>query len=215
MPKTIVNKLLVLNVIFLLNCILVYGFNNPAEIRRKPPLSSYMAHLDGYKTLSQIEMEEKAVKMLKLDDYAFLDFLGDKGRINLYIGYYYSADKAYAAHSPLICYPSQGWKIDNRPVSSSLSVGPHKIYYEEIITSYGGDRELVLFWYQARLFTNTQGYKNKISMGYNKLVNNDEQHGFIRVSVPLQDSYDEAKVAATRFISDFYPKLVEFIIEEG
>ena len=168
-------------------------------------------HLDGYETDRIIELASEHVTMLSLDDYIFIDYKGPKARPNLYIGYYYTANKAYASHSPLICYPSQGWKIDNTPNRDSLQIGEYKINYEEIITSLGEQKELVLFWYQAGLQTNTQVYQNKIDMGYNKLMHNDEQHGFIRVAIPLQETYEESKKSATDFIKAFYPPFIQYI----
>ena len=205
-------KLIVLSFFFLITCIFVYGFNQPPEIKAKPPLSGYFSHIDGYESLGFVDMLPSHLKMLQLDDYVFANFKGHDRNINLYIGYYYSAGKAYRAHSPLVCYPAQGWKVDSKPMIATLATGPYTINYEEIVTSLGQEKELVLYWYQSHLLTNTQVYKNKIDMGYNKLVNNDEQHAFVRVAVPIgKSSYDEAKKSAVDFIHAFYPRFVEFI----
>ncbi len=48
-------------------------------------------------------------------------------------------------------------------------------------------------------------------MGYNKLMNNDEQHGFVRVAIPLTTSYEESKTIATDFIKVFYPPFLDYI----
>ena len=150
--------------------------------------------------------------MLKLDDYVYTDYDGPNGRVNLYIGYYYTASKAYASHSPLVCYPSQGWEITREPTTHSLIVGPHSINYEEIVASLGEEKELVLFWYQSYLRTNSQIYQNKIDMGYNKLINNDEQHAFVRVSVPFKMAANKnMKKTALSFMKAFYPQFAEFI----
>ncbi|WP_319409047.1 exosortase C-terminal domain/associated protein EpsI [uncultured Desulfosarcina sp.] len=209
-------KLTVLIGFFLATCIFVYGFNQPTEIKEKPPLTEYFRHVDGYENLGFVWMADNHVKMLQLDDYVFANFKRDGNKPNLYIGYYYSADKAYRAHSPLVCYPAQGWKVDSKPVIATLETGPYTINYEEIVTSFGRERELVLYWYQSHLLTNTQVYKNKIDMAYNKLVNNDEQHAFVRVAVPFEDSpYADVKKSAVDFINAFYPRFVEFIKAEG
>lgn len=202
----------VLGAVFAITAFSVHGFTKATPVRQMQPLSEVFAEIDGYQTLQHIPMEDKAVNMLALDDYLFADYRGKDAVVNLYIGYYYSSDKAYAAHSPLVCYPSQGWRIDARPMTDTLTVGPYTIAYEEIVTSHGAAQELVLYWYQARSFTNTKVYRNKISMGYNKLMHNDEQHGFVRVSVPIRNNAREAaKMAATDFIEAFYPMLIGFV----
>jgi len=212
MGNTFRIKLVVLSVLFLINCLFVYGFTQPAPNLKKPPLAEYFKSIDGYRTVSIEGLLDAHQRMLKLDDYLFSTYRGKNGLATLYIGYYYSAGTAYAAHSPLVCYPSQGWKIDTRPITGALEVGPHKIHYEEIVTSHYDKKELVLYWYQARLFTNTQEYKNKISMGYNKLFFNDEEHAFVRVSLPLENrDRRQVKAYAIDFIKDFYPRFEEFI----
>lgn len=205
-------SLLVLGAIFAATALFVHWFSQPTVIADKPSLARVFAEIDGYRSLRPQLLDDKSINMLSLDDYVFRNYQGSDGIVNLYIGYYYSSDKAYAAHSPLVCYPSQGWQVDTRPTASTLTVGPHTIAYEEIITSYRNNRELVLYWYQARDFTNNKVYRNKISMGYNKLMHNDEQHGFVRVSVAMGDgSYETAKKAATDFIGAFYPMLMAYV----
>lgn len=207
-------KLIVLSVVFLVTCIFVYGYTAPAQSAKKTMLRAHFQTIEGYQNLGYSFLIDQHEDMLELDDYVFANYKGDQGTVNLYVGYYYSAGKAYAAHSPMVCYPSQGWKVDTKPTKHTLTVGPHDIHYEEIITSYGDEKELVLYWYQARLLTNTQVYQNKIDMGYNKLAHNDPQHGFVRVSVSMKNrSYAEAKAAATEFIQRFYPLLVAFVTE--
>jgi len=207
-------KLSVLSILFLFTCAFIYWPTAPTKTTKKTDIGHYLEHIDGFKTLRRIDLGDSAFQMLKLDDYAYYDYQRDLGRVNLYIGYYYTASKAYASHSPLICYPSQGWKIDKQPVLSSLEVGKHKINFEEVITSYGKQQELVLYWYQTHQYTNTQVYKNKIDMAINKIKHNDGQHGFVRVSTSLTDSsYDEAKMRAVDFIQAFYPKFIAFIDE--
>lgn len=183
-------------------------------VRKKPPLSQFLQEVEGYRNLRQIELVQNAYDMLNLDDYLFADYEGDEGEVNLYIGYYYSAAKAYAAHSPLVCYPSQGWQIDSKPQKGKLVVGDHTVYYEEIITSLGDHKELVLYWYQARLKTNNQVYKNKIDMGYNKFKYEDEQHGFIRIAVSISENdYQKAKEDAVNFIRAFYVEFIKYVEE--
>ena len=205
-------KLSVLIALFLVTCVLVYWNAESAVVEKKPAMWPFLMQVEGYKIPRQANLPEDAVKMLKLDDYTFADYDGPNGRINLYIGYYLTAGKAYASHSPLVCYPSQGWKIKKEPVVQSMTVGPNRINYEEIITSYGKQTELVLYWYQSRLLTSTHMYINKLEMAYNKLAFNNQQHAFVRVAVPIGNgSYKEAKNAAVDFIRAFYPNFIKFI----
>ena len=205
-------KLLVLMTVFLCTSLLVYTQKAPDAAENVPPLKQFLGQIPGYTTIGDIKLETDAYNMLKLDDYLFTTYANADGQVTLYAGYYYTSSKAYAAHSPLICYPSHGWQLEGKPTVRTLQVGDYQITYEEIVTSFGEQRELVLYWYQARDRANIRVYRNKIDMGYNKLFHNDPKHGFIRVSVPFAGSanYEETKKRATDFIEAFYIHLLQF-----
>ncbi|AGF79909.1 EpsI family protein [Desulfocapsa sulfexigens DSM 10523] len=206
-------KLLILSVLFSVTCVFIYS-RSATENVSKPPIKQYFEHIEGYKTLRHVDMEENVLSLLQLDDYLFTDYQGPNGKITLYIGYYYTADKASAAHSPLICYPSQGWVIEKQVPNLSVNIDPFVIHYNEIITSLGGQKELVLYWFQAHHDTNTKAFKNKTNVAYNKLTDRGEQHAFVRVSVPLgSDNTNQAKQDAMDFIKKFYPQFIRFVDE--
>jgi EpsI family protein len=209
-------KLIVIICIFLVTIGLVYSYSKPAETIIKPSLVNHFGHVDGYRIVQKLALDEKAVGMLELDDYIYANYQRVNSIINLYIGYYFTADKAYSAHSPLICYPSQGWEIVQGPSPLEIKVSPYPIHCDLIVTSYGDKSEIVLYWYQAGQYTNTKVYQNKIDLGYNKLLKNDEQHGFIRISVPIQGtSLETARNNAIDFIRAFYPTFIEYIQSKG
>ena len=208
-------KLFFLGIIFFVTSLFVYSVNFSSPVILSSNLFNFISKIDTYKTIKNNELSVEARNMLKLDDYLFADFkkMNSDIFISLYIGYYFDSGKAYAAHSPLVCYPSQGWKVVGAPKVDSLTVGEHEVEYEELVASFEEKKELVIYWYQSGKFTNTKVYYNKISMGYNKLFNNDTKHGFVRVAVPFEGSgYDEAKKNAIEFINAFYPYFINNIL---
>jgi EpsI family protein len=204
-------KLLVLVGVFLCTSLLVHTQNIPNAAKNVPPLKQFLGQIPGYTTIGDIKLEDDAYTMLKLDDYLFTTYANADGQATVYVGYYYTSSKAYAAHSPLVCYPSHGWQVEGSPTVQTLQVGNHRITYEKIVTSYGEQRELVLYWYQARDRANIRVYRNKIDMGYNRLFHNDAKHGFVRISVPVANAnFQEATNQATKIIESFYPRLLEY-----
>lgn len=217
MRQRLERKLFVIICIFLVTGAFVYAFSKPSVSITKPPLVDHFQKIDGYSITHQLALDKKAVSMLELDDYIYAVYKKGHNIINLYIGYYFSSDKAYSAHSPLVCYPSQGWKIEQGPTPLDIKVPPYVIHCDEIITAYDQKKEIVLYWYQARQYTNTRVYENKIDLGYNKLVKNDEQHGFVRISAPLQGgmSQKEARSRVIDFVRAFYPEFMRYLLTEG
>lgn len=208
-------KLYILIFLLVTTAVAAYQFTEASSTAVvKPAMSTFLENIDGYQTVNKSLLPENAEEMLNLDDYVFVDFKGpDNHRVDLYVGYYYTADKAYASHSPLVCYPSQGWKIDKKARQRHLEVGKNRINYEEIITSLGNKQELVLYWYQADRLTTTNAYVNKFNAGLNRVTRNTQQHAFIRVATPIDSSYENANKSAVEFISAFYPKLLKFMAQ--
>lgn len=171
-----------------------------------------MSEINGYTIENDVALEDNINQFLDLDDYTFTGYRADDGSIvNLFIGYYYSAGKISAAHSPLSCFPGQGWTID-QPILNQLVVGDQTINYAEIVATLQEKKTLVLYWYQADKSTTSFVFKNKINALYNKFSKGNEQHAFVRVTVPFANSgYDRAKKTGTDFMKAFYPKFIEFV----
>lgn len=208
--KKINLKLSILISLFSVTAIFVYLDAEPDPVLRQPAMTPYFMDIPEYKVLNHVTLPENAVKMLDLDDYTYMNYYGTMGNVNLYIGYYLTSDKGYAAHSPLVCYQSQGWKIIKTSQKGYIDVEPDRIHYEEIITSFGKKRELVLFWYQSGRKSTTNAYLNKLNVGLDRLFNGTGHYGFIRVAIAIDTSYEKAKQTATHFIKSFYPKFLYY-----
>ncbi len=208
-------KFAILIALFSVTCLLVYFHGQPVPVTKKISLREALTGLQGYRVARYITLEDDVYNFLDLDDYIFADYVSDKGKANLFIGYYFSSDKVSAAHSPLVCFPGQGWDI-TPPSWNTLYIGKNEIGYAEVTATFGEEKELVFYWYQAGERTNPQVYQNKIYTIYNKLFNGDGQHAFVRITVPLTDSSrDQAEQVAHDFMRTFYPKFLTYIREQA
>lgn len=198
-------------VVFLATCFGVYSTPETRPMGHHPALRSFLRTIGGY-TTDTVALKEEVSRFLDLDDYTFTGYTAaDGGKVTLFVGYYYSADKVSAAHSPLTCYPGQGWAIE-QPVPREMVVGGHAINLGQLVASRDGGKELVLFWYQAGESTSSFVFRNKIRVMFNKLTTGNEQHAFVRVSVPFSDSGEaRAEERGRQFITAFYPKFIEFM----
>jgi EpsI family protein len=187
------------------------------EVIKPQLLDQALAGVGGsgpYRFARTLPLDEPTINFLDLDDYTQMVFEHAGVPVNLFIGYYYSLEKISAAHSPLVCFPGQGWTI-TAPTEHHLAVGEHRIHYAETIASLGEHQELVLFWYQADKNTIPQAYRNKLHAMYNKLTNGREEHAFVRVTVPvLESGLDQARSTAEQFITVFYPRFLEYVNNE-
>ncbi len=179
-------------------------------IGKKQSLQEFLQEIGDYKLIRNIPLGENVKETLELDDYLLADYRGPNGSVNLYIGYYFSAAKMSAAHSPLVCLPAQGWSVDE-PVMKQLTVGGNVINYAEIEASIQGKTDLVLYWYQSAQITSPHVFRNKVNTFYNKFTQDGEQHAFVRVTVLLAGGKQDVNRLALDFIQDFYPEFIEYI----
>jgi len=210
--KTLQKKLII-------TCLLLGATSALVNIKRfetprvgfKQALRQVFLSIDGYSFNGQIKMENNVSKFLNLDDYTYTAYKKDGIEFTLYIGYYYTADKVTVAHSPLVCFPAQGYLVEKQ-ITKTVYVDKHKVNYTVIEAAIGTKRQLVIYWYQSYLNTAPNTFIEKFYVLYNQLVNGEGQNGLVRISIPLDNiDSNEALNAGVEFINSFYPIFIKFI----
>jgi len=105
------------------------------------------------------------LKGLELDDYLLAQYSRPSGTsdLGLYIAYYASQRHGASTHSPLVCLPGSGWKLEQVEPLTLPQVpdrdGPLTV--NRAIIAKGETRMLVYFWYreQGRYMTSTSTIK--------------------------------------------------------
>lgn len=206
-------RLAVLIALLLVVALVVHRPAERAQVSKPRDLQTVFGPVEGYQLVARTPLEPDVYRFLDLDDYVAATYGRADGTVGLYIGYYYTLDKVSAAHSPLVCFPGQGWSID-QPRKGQLQVGKHTIHYAEITASLEGRKELILYWYQAGESTAPEVYRNKLSALVNKLTGKSQQHAFVRVSVPYNHTdIEQARQLGQAFIAMFYPRFIDYIHE--
>jgi EpsI family protein len=205
--KQLISLLLLLT----LTSFLVYWPTDSVEVTKPSGLQAVLGPVAGYKILRASPLDDKIFSFLELDDYTQTSYEKDGQAVDLYIGYYFTLDKISAAHSPLACFPGQGWDI-NQPSEHLLQVDQKEIHYAEIIARLEERQVLVMYWYQAHEKTVPEAYKNKFNALLNKSSGKKPEHAFVRVSVPIDESGSEgARKIGSDFITAFYPVFLRYV----
>ena len=211
MGKKVQRKIIFLIGLLLVTSFFVYRQTEPVKVAKPIGLQTLLGPVPGYKITGAFPLDPATVSFLDLDDYTQGGYNKDGWAINLYIGYYFTSDKVSAAHSPLVCFPGQGWTLTD-PGIRQLQVGRHLINYTEMTATLEHRQELVLFWYQAHDKTETQIYRNKFNTLLNQISKGRQEHAFVRVSVPVGEAgLEEARLAGRAFISAFYPVFLRYV----
>lgn len=190
---------------------LIY-FKQSANIHdKKESLSNVFVNVNGWKYISDTNMQKNIVEALELDDYLFRTFRKDQRVVSLYVGYYRTATKVGAAHSPLVCFPGQGWEISLPEKVNAIS-DSGKINAEKLIIKKGRQHELILYWFQSYDMTSSGTFLQKVHNFWARLTSKSEDNAFVRVSVSIRNGNNEdALKTAINFIQDFYPNFLRYI----
>ncbi len=204
-------KIAVLIVLCLLSSIFVYQQAETKKVVKPANLQTLLGPVPGYQVSPNIPLDDATYAFLELDDYTQSSYQKNGRSVDLYIGYYFTLDKISAAHSPLVCFPGQGWTL-TAPRDQHLQIGQHIINYEEMTATLEQHKQLVIYWYQAHEKTVTQIYRNKLNALLNQLTGDKQEHAFVRVTVPIDASgVEEARTIGRNFIAAFYPVFLTYI----
>jgi EpsI family protein len=187
----------------------------PKGTHRVPtvPLAEALAQIGTWKA-GPSSLTEDIRKELRLDDFINATYTDGKRKVFLYVGYYYSTSKVGASHSPLVCYPGQGWIISNEKTHSvSLrEANQRPVDLATIRIERGDDRHLAAYWFQSYDMTASDTFRQKVHTLYRKFSGGHEANAFVRVSVPIGPSGEkEALETALDFVGDFQPRFLFYL----
>lgn len=204
-------KIIILIICFALTSIFIYRQPSSKAVNKQVPLSQALANIKGWTMNGYTPLDPKIVKALELDDYVNNSYSNGNEVISLYIGYYLSTKKVGAAHSPLVCFPGQGWVFSNVE-DKFLTIGERNLHFMSMVITKGQEKELVLYWYQAFDKTSSGTFSQKIYVLLAKFLHAREDNAFVRVSVPVHNrDVEKAFSKGISFINSFYPTFLEYV----
>ena len=168
-------KLVILILCFALTSVVIYRHPSSKAVEKKIPLSQALSDINGWVMRGYTPLDPTIVKALELDDYINQNYSNGNKSISLYIGYYLTTKKVGAAHSPLVCFPGQGWVVSNTK-DESLTIGGHHLQLASMVIDMGPRKELVLYWYQSFDKTSSGTFLQKIYALRAKFLNRGEEN---------------------------------------
>ena len=210
----VISRRIVTVVVYLIAAgIVVYSQTDSVSVKKKMPLYRALAKIEGWQ-VEQVRLDKEIVDALKLDDYVNQNYKNGQDSVSLYIGYYLTSKKVGAAHSPLVCFPGQGWQLSDLERKAAI-LGDETINLQQIIASNGGRKELLIYWFQSYDKTSPGTFVQKLNTLFSKFVNRREDNAFVRVTVPMAGISDgEAYQIGVKFIKSFYPIFLQYVKED-
>jgi EpsI family protein len=214
MGQSFRTRVIILGVFLSLTSIFVYWNPSLNASKKSQCLRDAIKHIGGWKIAGSFDLAKDVVKTLDLDDYVNERLVNGESEVLLYIGYYYTNKKVGVAHSPLVCYPGQGWQL-SRKEETTIRVGGENINLAKMIASRGDMRYFVFYWFQAYDATSAGTLRQKLNCLWARLVNRNENNAFVRISIPIGDeSVDVGVSRGVEFIRNFYPIFLEYVVDK-
>lgn len=133
--------------------------------------------------------------------------------VDLFVAYFPSQRTGDTIHSPRNCLPGAGWT----PIESGRILLPqpdgHSVPINRYVVAQGGERLLVLYWYQAHGRIVASEYWAKFYLVTDSIHLNRTDGALVRVMTPLVsgENPESAQRRATDFISSLLPLLDNYV----
>lgn len=178
-------------------------------------LSQYLSDIGGWSSFEHAAAMNGYIQdALSTDDSLFTTYKRGDREIDVYIGYYFTSDKIGKSHSPLVCFPGQGWKMSNEK-KRTLILGEKDqvpLHVNSIIVQKGENQQLILFWFQAYDRSCANTFSQKIVALWNRIRYGREDNAFVRVSIVCDDKDVETSLSEiSEFLEEFYPAFLRYV----
>lgn len=147
------------------------------------PLETIAANIDGWVGSSDPPLQDAVLKELVPTSYLSRTYKRGGQALGLFIAYYAKQRAGENMHSPKHCLPGAGWEVwqygtVDIPVNGRI----------ETINKYnvqkGGERDLVLYWYQSRQRVIARELVGKILLVRDALIDGRTGGSLVRLTLP-------------------------------
>ncbi len=133
--------------------------------------------------------------------------------INLYIAYFPTQKAGDTIHSPNHCLPGAGWVPTSRELVQITRPDGSSFPVNRYVVSKSGERQLVLYWFQAHGRVVASEYWAKYYLVSDSVRMNRSDGALVRLMTPMLDgeSPDAAQARMMRLGSQLLPLLDSYI----
>jgi len=180
-------------------------------------LSSLPLQIDGW-TGKDDPLDKQTLDILGPGEYLLRDYVHARQPqtepwINLYIAYFPTQKAGDTIHSPNHCLPGAGWVPTSREVVRLTRPDGSSFPVNRYVVAKTGDRQLVLYWFQAHGRAVASDYWAKYYLVSDSVRMNRSDGALVRLMTPMLDgeSPDAAQARIMKLGSQFLPLLDSYI----
>src|SRR6202158_4402074 len=179
-------------------------------------LSSLRPQIDGWTGTDSV-LDQDTLDILGPGEFLVRDYENASHPtlppISLYIAYFPTQKAGDTIHSPNHCLPGAGWVPTSRGGVPITRPDGSSFPANRYVVSKAGNRELVLYWFQAHGPEVASEYWAKYYLVSDSIRMNRSDGGLVRLMTPMLDgeSRDAAQARLMKLGSQFIPLLDSYI----
>jgi exosortase D (VPLPA-CTERM-specific) len=180
-----------------------------------PHVSSLPSQVDGW-TGIDIPIDQQTLDILGPGEYLLRDYENaslPESSTNLYIPFFPSQKAGDTIHSPDNCLPGAGWIPISREVIRLKRPDGSSIPVNRYVVSKTGERQLVLYWFQAHGRVVASEWWAKYYLIRDSIRLNRSDGGMVRLMTPMLEgeSADAAQARMMKLGSQLLPLIDNYI----
>jgi len=193
----------------------LHAHSRPEPLLPRQQLASFPTTLGPWTKIEDVPLSQAVRDMLRGGD--LLERLyhrpTDTSFVDLFVAYFPSQRTGDLIHSPKHCLPGAGWV----PVQSDLInlAAPNglTVTANRYVIARGGDRQMVLYWYQAHGRTEASELTARLYLVADAIRTNRTDGALVRIVTPMGDSesIESAQRRAVEFAEHLVPELGSYI----
>lgn len=205
----------ILTVVLLLQAALFYATSRAENVPDLKPLRGFSSSFSGWVAIQEGYVDEETNAVLKADDTLIREYANIKYRAaaNLFVAFFKTQRTGKTPHSPKNCLPGAGWEASTSDfLTIAIPDVREPIVVNRYIVSKGGNKSLVLYWYQTQKRVVASEFKAKFLTVADSITQNRTDTSLVRVIVPVLGSdVVGAQAEAVEFVQAFFTPLHAYL----
>lgn len=153
--------------------------------------------LAHYRAVEDAPLEPDVLEMLQPDSYLMRLYRSDRAPDAWIYLAGYSTTGATGAHDPTVCYPAQGWDLDEVQTLSIPLENGESFIAKLLLAHQAGQQELVLYWFQPMGRWSQHAPWEQLLRAYDGFAGRP-QYVFVRISTASADGAEAELVELAR-----------------
>jgi EpsI family protein len=205
----------ILTFALVLQATLFYAASRGERVPDSQPLDLFPAQVGNWRETQNYPVEQEVRDQLKADDLLNRLYMNPEshGVAGLFVAYFKTQRTGQSPHSPKNCLPGTGWEPEATGFLDVAVPGqPQPIRINRYVVSHGGDKSVVLYWYQSRRRVIASEFSAKFWLVMDSIRYHRSDTALVRVTIPVgRNGQDAATGIGESFVETVFPLLKGYL----